>query len=242
MGNIDTITELNQHLKSSEARDKIYGKIIALLHQKINDKNIYFSPEFKGKWNISEDNPMIFDDAYFEAGFSDELFVFYAAVADNEVFSWLEHAYNSTHDDKLSIDNITEKINSLLDSGVWSLWITEYTVLMDLDENGDYADDDKGKLYRYRFFYVKDDFFEIKDAQAEYIDDDTIQIRFIIDAYGLYNVFTAITKKVEAYKVISQYVWNKKFDKLFELVREDLDNEISDWLAEERLKDFQEKE
>ena len=86
MGNIDIMDALNQLLKSSEPKDKIYSKIIALLHQKINNKKIYFSPDFKEKWNISEDNTMIFDDAYFEAGFSDELFIFYAAVADNEVF------------------------------------------------------------------------------------------------------------------------------------------------------------
>lgn len=237
MENKNIIAELNQLLKSSESKDKIYNNTIAFLHQKINDKNIYFSPAFKEKWDISNDNPMIFDDAYFEAGFSDELFVFYAAVADNEVFSWLEHAYNYTHNDKLSSDNIAIKIESLLDSGVWSLWITEYTILMDLDENGDYADDDKGKLYRYRFFYVGDDFFEINDAVAEFIDDNTIQIKFIIDAYGLYNDFTVKTKKIDEVEEISKFAWNKKFDKLYELVREDLDQEISEWFSEERLKE-----
>ncbi|WDF46013.1 hypothetical protein PQ459_14010 [Chryseobacterium sp. KACC 21268] len=45
-----------------------HRKMLAYIHPISNNKAIVFTPEFKEKYDISEDNPMVFDEGFFDYG------------------------------------------------------------------------------------------------------------------------------------------------------------------------------
>lgn len=114
--NTDTITILYDMAESQD--NLLYEDMITFIQYQANEKKIEFDGFFRTKWEIEAEHPMTFNDEYFENEERSELFVYLAAEKDNDVFSWLEYAWNITHDEKLTENVLHQEIYLLKEKGV----------------------------------------------------------------------------------------------------------------------------
>lgn len=103
----------------AESPDEIlFDDMIGFIQYQANQKGIEFDGFFRTKWEIEADHPMTFDNEYFEDENRSELYVFLASEKDKEVFSWLEYAWNLTHDEILTENILHREIYLLKEKGV----------------------------------------------------------------------------------------------------------------------------
>ncbi|WP_312398357.1 hypothetical protein [Chryseobacterium sp.] len=114
--NTETFTILYDMAESQD--NLLYEDMIGFIQYQTNEKKIEFDGFFRTKWEIEAEHPMTFDDEYFENEERSELFVYLAAEIDNEVFSWLEYAWNITHDEKMTENVLHREIFLLKEKGV----------------------------------------------------------------------------------------------------------------------------
>lgn len=115
--NKDTFTVLKDIASKVNEEPDIYETMIGFIQYQANQKGIEFDGFFRTKWEIAADHPMTFDDEYFENENRSELYVYLAAEKDKNVFSWLEYAWNITHDEKLTENILHREIYLLKENG-----------------------------------------------------------------------------------------------------------------------------
>jgi len=97
---------------------ELYHTLISFIQYQANEKKLEFDGYFRKKWEIAADHPLTFDYSYFENENRSDLYVYFAALVDQDVFDWLEYAYNLTHDEKLSENILHREIYFLQEKGV----------------------------------------------------------------------------------------------------------------------------
>lgn len=102
----------------AENPEILFEDMIGFIQYQANEKKIEFDGFFRTKWEIAAEHPMTFDEAYFENENRSELYVYLAAEKDPEVFSWLEYAWNCTHEEKFATDILHREIYFLKEQGV----------------------------------------------------------------------------------------------------------------------------
>lgn len=102
----------------AESPDEIlFEDMIGFIQYQANEKGIEFDGYFREKWEIAAEHPMTFDSEYFENENRSELFVYLAAENDDEVFSWLQYAWNLTHEENLTENILHREIYLLKEQG-----------------------------------------------------------------------------------------------------------------------------
>lgn len=114
--NDDTMIILQDMAESPD--EILFDDMVGFIQYQTNQKGIEFDGFFRTKWEIEADHPMTFDDEYFENENRSELYVYLAAEKDDEVFSWLEYAWNLTHEEELSKYILHREIYLLQEKGV----------------------------------------------------------------------------------------------------------------------------
>lgn len=114
----ETMLILQDMAEDPESLTELYDDMIGFIQYQANEKKIEFDGFFRSKWEIEAEHPMTFDEKYFEDENRSELYVYLAAERDEEVFSWLEYAWNLTHEEKLTEDILHREIYNLREKGV----------------------------------------------------------------------------------------------------------------------------
>lgn len=105
-------------MDAADDPEGFYESAIGLIQYEAVQKNIEFDDYFKTKWEIAAENPVTFDEAYFENEQRSELYVYLAALIDKEIFSYLEYAWNLIMDEKLTENVLHREIYQLKEQGV----------------------------------------------------------------------------------------------------------------------------
>lgn len=116
--NKETMTVLKDMADDFESRPELYEDMVGFIQYQANEKKIEFDGFFRTKWEIAAEHPMTFDEKYFEDENRSELYVYLAAEKDPEVYSWLEYAWNLTHEEKLTQNILHREIYHLKEKGV----------------------------------------------------------------------------------------------------------------------------
>ncbi|OBW43473.1 hypothetical protein AB670_00002 [Chryseobacterium sp. MOF25P] len=116
--NNDTMIILQDMAEDSENLSELYYDMVGFIQYQANQKEIEFDGFFKTKWKIEAEHPMTFDEKYFEDENRSELYVYLAAEKDKDVLSWLEYAWNLTHEEKLTENILHREIYLLKEKGV----------------------------------------------------------------------------------------------------------------------------
>lgn len=114
----ETMLVLQDMAEDPENLSELYEDLVSFIQYQANEKKIEFDGFFRTKWEIEVEHPMTFDEEYFENENRSELYVYLAAENDKEVFSWLEYAWNLTHDEKLTENILHREIYLLKEKGV----------------------------------------------------------------------------------------------------------------------------
>lgn len=114
----DTFVILKDLASNIHEEPNIYGSMIGFIQYQASAKGIQFDDYFRTKWEIEAEHPMTFDDQYFEDENRSELYVYLASEIDNEVFSWVEFAWNVTHDEIFSKKILHREIYLLKEMGI----------------------------------------------------------------------------------------------------------------------------
>lgn len=96
---------------------ELYHTLVSFIQYQANEKKLEFDGYFRTKWEIAADHPMSFDSSYFESEERSDLYVYLCALVDEDVYDWLEYAYNLTHDEKLSENILHREIYFLKENG-----------------------------------------------------------------------------------------------------------------------------
>lgn len=223
--NIDTLANLQGMTCETDTNEELYEKMLHYLHYQINQKDIKFSKELREQFDLHENDSLKFDEGFFEAHEYNPLFVHMAALADEEVYKWLEFAYNKTHDQQFSAELLELEIERLKNDD-WMIHMVHYWISTS-------EEDEIGVIYPERLFSVGNDYkFEIVTADHELIDNDQVKITMYIDYIESYKSFSATIKNSEKYKKVAAYNPVKRKDYLYLLIRDKIDKPISEWIAE----------
>lgn len=223
--NIDTLANLQGMTSETGAGEELYEKMLHYLHYQINQKDIVFSKELRKQFNLDENDSLKFDIGFFEAQEYNPLFVHMAAIADQEVYQWLEYAFNKTHNQKFSAEILNSEIKRLKDDD-WMIHMVHYWIHTS-------EDDEIGIIYPDRSFTVGDSSeFEIFKASSEHIDNDQVKITVYIDYLETYKNFSAVIKNTEKFKKVTAYNPGKRKDYLYLIIRDQIDKDILEWISE----------
>lgn len=113
----DTFIILQDLAKQIHEEPEIYHTMIGFIQYQASEKGIEFDEYFRTKWEIEADHPMTFDDQYFENENRSELYVYLSAEKDQQVFEWLEYAWNVTHSEKFTPNILHREIYLLKENG-----------------------------------------------------------------------------------------------------------------------------
>lgn len=116
--NDDTLILLKDLAKKFNEEPDIYETMIGLIQYQVSDKGIEFDDYFRTKWEIEADHPMTFDDEYFENENRSELYVYLSAENDQQVFKWVEYAWNITHKELFTKKILHREIYLLKEEGI----------------------------------------------------------------------------------------------------------------------------
>lgn len=116
--NSETFRVLQQMVEDGGNSSELYRDMIRFIQEKASDKNIEFDGFFKSKWKSEADFPVTFDSDYFDNAERSALFVYLAALSDEEVYSWVKYAYDETHIEKLSENILHREIYYLKEKGI----------------------------------------------------------------------------------------------------------------------------
>jgi len=220
--NIDTLANLQEMTCETGTNEELYEKMLHFLHYQINQKDIHFSSELRNRFDVDEDENLKFDEGYFETENYNPLFVLMAALANDEVYRWLEFAYNKTHEEKFSIDILEKEIKYWEDSGLTVILITYHTLYKNQD--------DLGTLYQENTFDSQTGYlYSITYAEAEDIGDNKFKITVHVDYRDNHSKFSAVVDKSEKLNEILNYVMIRKYDSLYLYIRDKIDEEINEW-------------
>jgi len=114
--NEDTLNVLQD---MAEAPNEMsFGDMVGFIQYQTNQKGIEFDGYFRTKLKNAADHPLSFDEEYFTEENRSDLYVFLAAEQDSDVFSWLEFAWNLTHDEQFTENILHREIYLLQEKGV----------------------------------------------------------------------------------------------------------------------------
>lgn len=190
----------------AESPDEMfYDDMIGFIQYQANEKKIEFDHYFRAKWEIEAEHPMTFDESYFEDENRSELYVYLAAENDKEVYSWLEYAWNLTHDEKLTEIILHREIYLLYEKGVTF--------------NSD---------HQRTFVTNAGKFFDINHISIKEIENGKVEVDFVIE-FDNYQTFTAILEKNNAYQKAISFPVPQKYDELYILAQPQLKDKVSEY-------------
>lgn len=147
-----------------------------------------------------------FDEGYFEDENRSELYVYLAAEKDKDVFSWLEYAWNLTHDEDLSDNILHREIYLLKEQGVTF-----------------------NSMHQRDFKTNAGNFYDINHISIKELENGKVEVEFVIE-YDRYKSFFAILDKNEAYQMAISFPVPKKFDELYILAEPHVKDQVSEWI------------
>ena len=220
--NIETLAHLQEMKNESRTNEELFDDMLRYLHYQINQKDIEFNSEILKRFRIYDDDSLKFDEGFFETGNYNPLFVLMAALADQEVHTWLEFAYNKTHNEKFSIDILENEISKWEKEGLTVILPTYHTLYKDKN--------DPGTIYQENTFLLETGYlYSISVAEAEDIGNNNFKISVYVGYRNQNKEFSANVTKSQKLTEILDYVMIKKFDNLYFLIRDQIDNEIIQW-------------
>lgn len=92
--------------------------MIGFIQYQVNAKGIEFDGYFRTKWEFEAEHPLTFDAKYFENQKRCELYIYLAALSDKEVYSWVEYAFNLTHQETLTENVLHREIYNIQETGI----------------------------------------------------------------------------------------------------------------------------
>jgi len=215
---MDTTAKLNQIFQDSSTKAEAYENMLKYLHSAVNNIEIDYNLDFREKYKIDLENPMRFDDTFFECNGYDEFYILYAAKLNDEVFKALEHAYNLTHDDKYTKEILENRISVLSETSTPNL--PDYYNTMD--------NEGKNLMYKMKVYDIDNKrAFEIKNASANKISSDEYEINLFIDYYDFFGEFSVRTSKIKEVEDAEKMFPPKSNDLLYSIVEDDVIGEIS---------------
>jgi len=220
--NIETLAHLQEMTSESLTDEDLFNNMLHYLHYQINQKEIEFNSKIRKRFGIYEDDSLKFDEGYFETQNYNPLFVLMAALADDEAYSWLEFAYNNSHEEKFSIDILEKEIKKWEDAGLTVILVTYHTLYKDQS--------DPGTIYQENTFLSETGYlYSISHAEAEHVDSNRSKITVYVGYRNDYKGFSTIVEKTGKLDKILGYVMIRKYDALYFLVRDQIDNDIINW-------------
>jgi len=110
-----TIAILQELAQSPD--EMLYHDMIGLIQYEASQKGIEFDGFFRRLWEIEAEHPF-FNEEYFENERRRQLYVYQAALIDEEVFFWVQYAWNITHEEVLCENILHREIYNLKEQGV----------------------------------------------------------------------------------------------------------------------------
>lgn len=95
-----------------------YDDAMGLIRGAAADKNIEFDGYFRERWEMSADTIFEFDEEYFEDEDQRDLYVFLAALVDEDIFAYLHYVWHHVFHEELTEDIIEIRILELKEKGV----------------------------------------------------------------------------------------------------------------------------
>ncbi|MEA1849211.1 hypothetical protein U9K52_09830 [Chryseobacterium sp. MHB01] len=108
----------NLAMDAADDPEGFYESVIGLMQYEAVQKNIEFDGYFRTKWEIAAELPMTFNEEYFENEERSELYVYLSALVDQEIFAYLEYAWNLVNDENLNENILHREIYLLKENGV----------------------------------------------------------------------------------------------------------------------------
>ncbi|MGK6342816.1 hypothetical protein ACMGDK_11290 [Chryseobacterium sp. DT-3] len=115
--NIFEILE-NLAMDAPEDINDFYETSMGVIHSEAVERKIEFDGYFRTKWEIESNNVMTFDKEYFEDLQRKELYVFLAALIDEDIFEYLEYVWSLYKGEDLTENILHREIYLLKEKGV----------------------------------------------------------------------------------------------------------------------------
>ncbi|MFP7656066.1 hypothetical protein [Chryseobacterium proteolyticum] len=120
MNTYDSVFQLLANYIEEDPDDLVnfYDDAMNLIRGAAADKNIEFDGYFRTRWEISADTIFEFDEEYFEDEDRRDLYVFLAALVDEDIFSYLHYMWQFVFHQELTEEIIETRIHELKEKGV----------------------------------------------------------------------------------------------------------------------------
>lgn len=109
---------MNITLDIAEDPEGVYQNVMELIRTEAIEKEIEYDGYYRHKWEEEAENVMTFDKEYFEDKDRRDLYIFMAALEDQEIFHLLYNIWNLSKSEDLNENILHREIYNLKEKGV----------------------------------------------------------------------------------------------------------------------------